>query len=131
VRAAGGVVGRLRADGELEVLLVHRPRYDDWSLPKGKLLAGEGEAEAAMREAEEETGLVCALGEELPGSAYTDSRGRPKTVRHWAMRPRRGTSAPRGEVDEIRWLPLEEALVTVCYERDREVPRAVRPDLFR
>src|SRR5207302_7956801 len=81
VRAAGGVVGRLAPDGELEVLLVHRPRYDDWSLPKGKLHAEETEEAAALREVEEETGFRCELGPELPRSAYTDSRGRPKTVR--------------------------------------------------
>jgi 8-oxo-dGTP pyrophosphatase MutT (NUDIX family) len=86
---------------------------------------------AALREVEEETGLLCDLGEELPGTAYVDSRGRPKTVRYWAMRPRRGAFAAHDEVDEIRWLPLGEALRTISYERDRDVLRAARPELFR
>jgi 8-oxo-dGTP pyrophosphatase MutT (NUDIX family) len=109
---------------------VHRPRYDDWSLPKGKLLSGESEDQAALREVEEETRLVCRLGPELPGTAYTDSRGRPKTVRYWAMRACTGEFVPHDEVDEIRWLPREEALATLSYDRDREVVRAVRAEHF-
>ena len=84
VRAAGGVVTR----GEPpEVLVVHRPRYDDWSFPKGKAEPGERDEDCALREVEEETGLRCELREELPSTSYTDARGRPKRVRYWLMTP--------------------------------------------
>lgn len=128
VRAAGGVVHRRDGDGGLEVVLVHRPRYDDWSLPKGKLLPGERDEDGALREVEEETGLRCTLGRELPGSRYRDQRGRDKVVRYWAMRPLDGTFGPHAEVDEIRWLPLEAADNALTYERDREVLRAFAAD---
>jgi 8-oxo-dGTP diphosphatase len=72
VRAAGGVVTRVGSDGRLELLIVHRPRYDDWSLPKGKALEGESDEACALREVEEETGLVCALGAEVAVSEYED-----------------------------------------------------------
>ncbi len=123
VRAAGGLV--FRGDGDaLEVLLVHRPRYDDWSLPKGKLHDGEDDEAAALREVEEETGLRCELGPELPSSAYRDQKGRPKVVRFWAMRPRGGAFRPHEEVDDVRWLPLPAAREALSYERDREILRA-------
>src|SRR3954463_8077930 len=86
VLAAGGVV--IRDDGRIAV--VHRPKYDDWSLPKGKLDPGEGFEEAALREVEEETGLRSRLGRELPSTEYTDSKGRPKLVRYWQMEPIEG-----------------------------------------
>ena len=123
VRAAGGLV--FRGDGDaLEVLLVHRPRYDDWSLPKGKLHDGEDDEAAALREVEEETGLRCELGPELPSSAYRDQKGRPKVVRYWAMRPRGGVFRPHEEVDDVRWLPLPAAEKALSYDRDREILRA-------
>jgi 8-oxo-dGTP pyrophosphatase MutT (NUDIX family) len=124
VRAAGGVVIRPRND-ETEVLLVHRPKYDDWTFPKGKALPGESDEECAIREVEEETGLRCTLDDELPGTAYTDSRGRPKLVRYWLMRPLAGAFEPHAEVDEIRWLPLAAAADALSYGRDREVLQAV------
>jgi 8-oxo-dGTP diphosphatase len=120
VRAAGGAVTR-RRNGELEVLLVHRPRYDDWTLPKGKLLPGESEVEGALREVEEETGLRCELGRELVTTEYMDSRGRPKTVRYWAMHPLSGQFQPHDEVDEVRWLALDRARALLSYERDHAV----------
>ena len=118
VEAAGGVV--VRASGE--VLLVHRPRYDDWTLPKGKLDAGESFEEAALREVEEETGLRCELLRELPGTEYRDHKGRPKVVRYWLMRAESEDAfEPNDEVDEVRWLSPEEATGQLTYERDREV----------
>ncbi|HVF15051.1 MAG TPA: NUDIX hydrolase [Acidimicrobiales bacterium] len=129
VRAGGGVVWRRRSDGRPEVILVHRPKYDDWSLPKGKLHAGEDEATAALREVQEETGLRCVPGQELPVSRYHDRFGRPKTVRYWAMTPAPGSSAPfvpNNEVDEVRWLTPDDAAALLSYERDREILRALR-----
>jgi 8-oxo-dGTP pyrophosphatase MutT (NUDIX family) len=116
VEAAGGVVVR---DGK--VLLVHRPRYDDWTLPKGKLDARESFQDAALREVEEETGLRCTLGRELPSSEYTVN-GRPKVVRYWLMEPVDDTPfVPNDETDELRWLALDEALALLSYDRDRDV----------
>ena len=120
VRAAGGVVAR---DGRL--LLVHRPKYDDWTFPKGKADPGESDEDCAVREVEEETGLRCELGEELPSTHYTDSRGRPKRVRWWRMEPVAGEFTPTDEVDEIRWLPPEEAAALLSYDRDRILLEAV------
>ena len=91
------------------MLLVHRPRYDDWTFPKGKLELGETHEGAAVREVEEETGFRCELGRELPSTSYRDSKARPKLVRYWAMRPVGGEFQPHHEVDEIRWLPVEAA----------------------
>jgi 8-oxo-dGTP pyrophosphatase MutT (NUDIX family) len=113
VRAAGGVVLR----GE-RVLLVHRPRYDDWTFPKGKALDGESDEDCALREVEEETGLRCELGAELVTTRYVDSKGRPKQVRWWAMRPLSGAFTPTDEVDEIRWSTADEAARLLSYERD-------------
>ena len=104
VRAAGGLVWRRGADAEIEVALVHRSAYDDWTFPKGKLHDGESEQEAALREVEEETGLRCRLGEEVGVSSYRDSRGRPKTVRYWAMSPVAGSLAPTNEIDAAAWV---------------------------
>ena len=120
VRAAGGVVAR---DGE--VLLVHRPKYDDWTFPKGKLDAGESDEQAAVREVEEETGLRCSLGRELPSTSYTDSRGRPKIVRYWQMQVEDGAFEPTDEVDEIAWLGPEEAAARLTYAHDRKVLEAL------
>ncbi len=126
VRAAGGVVWRRSPGGDPQVLLVHRPRYDDWTVPKGKLDGAEAHADAALREVEEETGLRCALGPELPSTSYRDRKGRPKHVRYWAMTPVAGRFTPTDEVDEVVWLPVEEAKAALTYERDRAVLDALR-----
>jgi len=121
VRAAGGVILR-SADGVAEILVVHRPRYDDWTLPKGKAEGDESDEDCALREVQEETGLVCELGDELAVTEYEDSAGRPKRVRYFAMTPRDGSEpAPQNEVDEIRWLTLESARETLSYSRDYAV----------
>ena len=121
IQAAGGVVWRARPDVGVEVLVVHRPKYDDWSLPKGKLDPGEDHATAALREVAEETGLRCALGRELATTRYRDRDGNPKVVRYWAMQVESGEFAPNREVDEIRWLPPERAAALMTYQRDRTV----------
>jgi len=125
VRAAGGVVLRDGRAG-VEVAVVHRPRYDDWSLPKGKLDPGESFAAGALREVEEETGLSCELGAELSPARYRDARGRPKLVRYWLMRVRGGAFAPNDEVDALEWMPLAEASARLDYEHDRRLLAEVR-----
>jgi 8-oxo-dGTP diphosphatase len=129
VRAAGGAVWRKGDDG-LEVLLVHRPRYDDWSLPKGKAEPGEDDIDTALREVWEETGLRCELGPELARIHYIDHNGRPKVVRYWAMTPAPKTPEDRAftansEVDALVWLGLPEAMGRLSYERDRPVLEAL------
>jgi 8-oxo-dGTP diphosphatase len=121
VRAAGGVVWRLGEGGEVEVLLVHRPKYDDWSLPKGKCDAGELDDAAALREVLEETGMRCRLGTELVESHYTDGRGRPKVVRYWEMEPVDGAFEVNDEVDAVAWASVPEARGRLSYERDLPV----------
>ena len=125
VQAAGGVVWRRSAGGGLEVLAVHRPRYDDWSLPKGKLADGETHEAAALREVEEETGLRCALGPELPSTSYRDRQGRDKVVRYWAMMPVDGEFSPTDEVDALRWLAVDQAGDALSYDRDRPLLAAL------
>jgi 8-oxo-dGTP diphosphatase len=116
VLAAGGVVLR-----HGEVAVVHRPRYDDWSLPKGKLDPGEDFEQAALREVEEETGLRCSLGKVLGDTSYHDRKDRPKLVRYFEMRPESGEFTSNDEVDELRWLPLSEAREILTYDFDREL----------
>jgi 8-oxo-(d)GTP phosphatase len=121
VHAAGGVVRR-RVDGRVLTVLVHRPRYDDWSFPKGKLLDGETFEEAALREVLEETGLECRIHGELPALRYIDQDGRPKVVRYWSMDVLAGSDLhPTDEVDEARWLTLAEARTMLSYDRERVV----------
>lgn len=128
VRAAGGVVWRPGEDGRAEVLLVHRPRYDDWSLPKGKCEPGETDEACARREVHEETGLLVALEDPLPEVRYRDHRGRPKVVRYWTMRPIEDPEpfVPNDEVDEIRWCSISDARTQLSYDHDRELVTALR-----
>jgi 8-oxo-dGTP pyrophosphatase MutT (NUDIX family) len=123
VRAGGGVVWR-RRDRATEVLVVHRPKYDDWSLPKGKVEGDETELACALREVAEETGHRCEAGVELPTARYHDQRGRPKTVRYWAMRPLAGEFVPHREIDSARWVTPAEADAVLTYDHDRAVVRA-------
>ena len=119
VRAAGGVIVRRGC-----VLLVHRPRYDDWTLPKGKLDLGESWQEGARREVEEETGLRCDPGEEVGRSHYLDQRGRTKEVRYYRMESN-GEPVAQNEVDEVRWVALPDAPALLSYDRDVEILRAL------
>ena len=121
VRAAGGLVCRTAEGNLVEVLLVHRPAYDDWTFPKGKLERAESEEEAALREVEEETGLHCRLGRDLGVTRYHDSRGRSKTVRYWQMTPTAGQLAPADGVDDARWVSAADAAALLTYPRDREL----------
>ena len=118
VLAAGAVV--FRPGGE--VLLVHRPKYDDWSFPKGKLDPGEHPAAAAVREVEEETGLRVRLGVPLPGQRYEVVTG-TKHVSYWVARVLGHDDVSdydvNDEIDEVVWLSAEDALVRLTYERDR------------
>ncbi len=117
IQAAGGVV--VRDDGSVAV--VHRPRYDDWTLPKGKLDPGESFEEAALREVEEETGLGARPVRQLP-SVFYEVRGRPKEVRYWLMSVDADPGfEPNDEVDELRWLSPPDAAELLTYDRDREV----------
>lgn len=117
VVAGGGVV----VDDAGRVLVVHRPRYDDWSFPKGKLDPGETVEECALREVLEETGLRCELGAELASARYRDRHGRDKLVRYWAMTATGGSFEPNDEVDEIRWCEAAEAAALLSYRRDVEI----------
>ena len=141
VKASGGVVWRRAPGGSAELVVVHRPRYDDWSLPKGKLDPGETWEEAALREVLEEVGLRCRLGDELPSVRYRDNKGREKAVRYWLMEPDersgeataggeasgRGRSAapftPNDEVDEMRWVGFGAAAELLTYPHDAELVR--------
>ena len=125
IRAAGGIVVRRTDDGATQVLLVHRPRYDDWSLPKGKADAGERDEETALREVEEETGLRCTLGAPAGRTRYRDSKGRDKVVHYWLMEPA-SESADRvfvanDEVDAVHWCTVAEATERLSYSHDRKL----------
>lgn len=121
VRGGGGVVYRRGPEGAPEILLVHRPAYDDWTPPKGKCSAGEHPEMTALREVHEETGLVCLLERFIDTVAYVDHRGRDKVVWYWLMRPVRGQFAVSPEVDQVRWLTPAAALRHLSHEYDREL----------
>src|SRR5690606_25766251 len=130
VQAAGALVWRLSASRRLEVLLVHRPRYDDWAWPKGKVEPGETVVECAVREVAEETGVHVALGQPLPGGRHKLQDGRRKHTHYWAAQALPDGAPPTGgrivepadetEVDEVRWVEAGEAWRMLTYERDRE-----------
>ncbi len=121
VLAAGGIIWRPTAEAnEIEVLLVHRPRYRDWTFPKGKLHKGEPLIAAAVREVAEETGLSVIVGHRMPAVRYRTLDG-PKEVTYWVMRPRSGEFVANREVDEVRWVPMSRARKKLSYAHDRRL----------
>jgi 8-oxo-dGTP diphosphatase len=118
-RAAGH-----HAEDGVEVAIIHRPRYGDWSLPKGKLASGESDLEGAVREVLEETGYHVRVGRPLGETRYAKSTtggARPKVVRWWAMQAEEGTFSPTREVDRLDWLSLADASARLTRDTDREV----------
>ncbi|MET8248547.1 NUDIX hydrolase [Streptomyces sp. NPDC005202] len=121
VQAAGCLLWRRSpVDGALELCLVHRPKYDDWSWPKGKLKRGEDPLAGALREVEEETGYTAVPGAELRTLHYM-ANGRPKQVRYWAAEATGGHFTPGDEVDRILWLSPAAARNRLTQPRDREL----------
>ncbi len=118
VRGARGALWRLADGGGIETALVHRPKYDDWSLPKGKPEEGEHLLETAVREVVEETGLEVVVGRRSVRTEYEVTEG-PKRVDYWLMRVAGGAFEPNDEVDELRWVTPDEARAMLSYERDR------------
>lgn len=119
-RAAGGVIYRV-SRGEAEFLVARRPRYKDWTLPKGKLDPGEGPQEAALREVREETGYSCRTVAEVGSIGYQLRSGRRKAVRYWLMRAEEGKFEVNAEVDKVRWLSASDAAKRLSYRKDRAV----------
>ena len=126
VRAAGGLLWRAGRPGEgkkggarVRLAVIHRPHRNDWSLPKGKLADGESELEGALREVEEETGMSCRVDRPLGTTSYIDRKGRPKVVVYWLMQATGGVFEPGPEIDEVRWLELDEVMALLSYPRDR------------
>lgn len=109
-----------RGSRQRQIVLVHRPRYDDWSLPKGKLRRNEHPIAAALREVREETGLAAVVERRLTRQRYFLD-GAPKTVEYWAMQARKGTFRAGHEVDRIDWLSTADAAKRLTYDRDRAV----------
>jgi 8-oxo-dGTP diphosphatase len=121
IEAAGGVLWRpVAGEQPVEAALVHRPKYDDWSIPKGKLSFREHVLIGALREVEEETGFRAVPGRPLGEIRYAKD-GEPKRVRYWAMRARDGAFAPGPETDQLMWLPPREGQLHLVPERDQEV----------
>ena len=119
IRAAGGVVLRKARSGETEIAIIHRPAYDDWTLPKGKIEPDESPEDCALREVREETGLRCELVRPLGCTAYVDRRGRDKVACYWVMEVRGGRFKSGIEVDRLMWLPVEDAMKRLTYGRDK------------
>jgi 8-oxo-dGTP diphosphatase len=131
VEAAGGVLWRRAGSGadDVEVALVHRPKYDDWSLPKGKLTRGEHPLAGALRELAEETGCPAVPGRPLGELNYVVAGGQPKRVRYWACQALDGRFRPGTEVDEVAWLGIREAAARLSPSHDRPILQRFAADL--
>ena len=134
ILAAGGILWRQDSEASaVEVLVVHRPRYHDWTFPKGKLHKGESLLSAAVREVSEETGLAVVVGHRMPPVSYRTLDG-PKEVTYWTMRPSGGGFTPNHEVDRVRWVPLAQAGKRLTYAHDRRLADELAdrpPDVVR
>jgi 8-oxo-dGTP diphosphatase len=119
IEAAGGVLWRQHGE-DCDFAVIHRPKYDDWTLPKGKLDPGESHEQAALREVAEETGFSAELGAGIGETVYV-ADGRTKRVRYWSMRAVGGQFRPNREVDDLRWLRRDDARRLLTYDRDREM----------
>lgn len=132
--SAGALVLRRGESGGREVLVVHRPKYDDWAFPKGKQEPGEHITATAVREVAEETGRLVRLGRPLPPQLYAVAGGRAKMVRYWVARVRERTEPrwrPTAEVDEVRWVPVEQTGDLLTYLDDLELLDRVHGRLAR
>jgi 8-oxo-dGTP pyrophosphatase MutT (NUDIX family) len=119
IRAAGGVVCRAGPSGETEIAIIHRPVYDDWTLPKGKVEPDETPEDCALREVREETGFKCELVRPLGCTAYVDRRGRDKMACYWVMQVLGGRFRPGIEVDKLVWMTVDQAVKRLTYGRDK------------
>jgi 8-oxo-dGTP diphosphatase len=121
IRAAGGVLFRTSRNGRYKVAVVYRDARGDWTFPKGKLDEGESFEEAALREVVEETGITAVIRRFVGSTNYTHRKGRPKLVAYYLMEAVSGEFAPNEEVDELRWVTLDEAFELLTWDRDREL----------
>lgn len=120
IEAAGGVIVDM-SKGKPRYLLIHRPRYDDWSLPKGKLDRGEKHRDAALREVKEETGLVCDVLAKLSNVNYLTPNGNTKRVKYWLMEARSGSFVRNDEVDAVTWVKRSQAMSLLTHVHDQAV----------
>ena len=121
IRAAGGVLFRTSRRGRYKVAVVYREARRDWTFPKGKLDEGESFEEAALREVVEETGITAVIRRFVGSTNYTHRKGRPKIVAYYLMEAISGEFAPNEEVDELRWVTLDEAFELLTWDRDQEL----------
>jgi 8-oxo-(d)GTP phosphatase len=120
IRAAGALLWRENSELKIEIALIHRPRYGDWSLPKGKIEEGESSLRCAFREVIEETGITPQFGRELGSVEYKEPAGL-KRVKYWAAKALTDEFLPNEEVDEIKWLDPDDALARATHESDRTI----------